>query len=112
MPYHDSMPLGLDLQNDVVSKSVLLVEDNPVLQKMALLHLQSCAQVEVRTANNGTEALEALSKQAYDLILIDIDMPDAGGLMTARAIRQTALSHGSKPPIVAIAAGTTMDPGL
>ncbi len=78
---------------------VLLVEDNPVgaLLAQTLLKREGCT---VETAANGREAVEALSRAAYDLVLMDMRMPEMDGPAAATAIR----ARGDDTPIVALTA--------
>jgi PAS domain S-box-containing protein len=84
------------------SLRVLVAEDNLVNQKV-ILHLLQRLGYQADIANNGLEVLEALSQRPYDLVLMDIQMPEMDGLMTTEQIRQ----HGLKieqPYIIAITA--------
>ena len=68
------------------TKSVLLVEDNPVNQTVATKILQR-AGYEVVAAGDGQEAIEWFEKRRFDLILMDVQMPVLGGLDATKAIR-------------------------
>ena len=66
---------------------ILLVEDNPANQRLAVIILEKQAQ-NVTVANNGLEALSYLSRQHFDLIFMDMQMPVMDGLTATRCIRQ------------------------
>lgn len=78
---------------------VLLVEDNPVgaLLATTLLKREGCA---VETAANGAEAIAALKRARYDLVLMDMRMPGVDGPTASRAIR----AAGDRTPIIALTA--------
>ncbi|HWQ19018.1 MAG TPA: response regulator, partial [Methanotrichaceae archaeon] len=81
---------------------VMLAEDNPVNQKVTLKMLERLGY-RADVASNGLEVLEAMERQHYDIILMDIQMPEMDGLEAARAIRQR-FPPEAQPKIIAITA--------
>ena len=81
---------------------ILLAEDNAVNQKVALRTLQKLGY-RADVAANGKEVLTALHRQPYDVILMDIQMPEMDGLETARHIRH-ANDLTYQPYIIALTA--------
>jgi two-component system, OmpR family, KDP operon response regulator KdpE len=75
------------------STSVLIVDDEPALRKTlrASLTASGFAVVEAR---NGEEALVAVNRQNFDLVLLDINMPGAGGIAACRKIRSLSPQSG------------------
>ncbi|WP_198164618.1 hybrid sensor histidine kinase/response regulator [Rhodoplanes sp. Z2-YC6860] len=80
----------------------LLVEDNKTNQLVATKILASLGYA-VDIAGNGVEAVAACTRTAYDLVFMDVMMPEMDGLTAARAVRQLAGAHGT-PHIVALTA--------
>ena len=79
--------------------NVLLAEDNPINQQLALELLRRAGAV-VDVAENGRIALERVQQKDYDVVLMDIHMPEMDGLEATRAIRDL----GYTVPIVAVSA--------
>jgi signal transduction histidine kinase/CheY-like chemotaxis protein/streptogramin lyase len=82
---------------------VLLAEDNPINQKLAVRILQNQGHW-VKVANDGEEAVAASQSGEFDVILMDVQMPNMGGLEAAAVIRILERGTGRHVPIVALTA--------
>jgi CheY-like chemotaxis protein len=82
---------------------ILLAEDNVVNQKVAASLLQKQGHA-VEVARNGAEALAALTRERFDLILMDLQMPVMNGYDATKAIRAAERAGGRHVPIVALTA--------
>ena len=102
-----SMPAPLVTRHSILEARqklrVLLAEDNPVNQKLAMRVLEKWGH-SVTLAENGREALEALRTGQFDLVLMDVQMPEMDGLAATATIREKERETGGHIPIVAMTA--------
>ncbi len=83
--------------------NVLLAEDNAVNRRIATQMLQRLGH-KVTAVGNGLEALASSSRQRFDAVLMDVQMPELDGLGAARAIRERERYTGAHLPIIALTA--------
>ncbi len=85
------------------SASILLAEDNQVNQRLVERILEKRGH-RVVLAVNGAEALEAIGKETFDLVLMDVQMPEVDGFEATRAIREAEKGCRTHVPIIALTA--------
>ena len=85
------------------SLRVLLAEDNLVNQKLAVRLLEKQGH-SIVVAGNGRQALEAIERQPFDLVLMDVQMPEMDGFEATAAIRARERGSGQHLPILAMTA--------
>ncbi len=87
---------------------LLLAEDNPVNLKVAQMILQRLGY-RADPATDGRDVLAALARITYDVILMDVEMPELDGLETTRRIRAAAPGAGDRPWIIALTANAAKE---
>ncbi len=96
------------LKSPTVPLRILLTEDNLINQRVASTLLQREGH-KVFIANNGLEALRAFEERSFDLILMDVQMPQMDGLEATAAIRRREKATGGHVPIIAMTAHAMAD---
>jgi CheY-like chemotaxis protein len=82
---------------------ILLAEDNPVNQKVARKFMELRGH-SVTVAGNGREAIELAAQQTFDLVLMDVQMPEMDGFAATAVLRARESSTASHLPIIAMTA--------
>ena len=94
---------GSEAQSGKRNVRILLAEDDRISQTIAVAMLEQNGW-QVTAVNSGTEVLEELAHNDYDLILMDIQMPNLDGFETTRRIRDSAVEKTAQTPIIAMTA--------
>ncbi len=87
---------------DVTALRVLLVDDNPVNRLLANGQLKALGIARARTASSGREALELVAREPFDVVLMDMQMPEMDGIEATRRLREIPLA--AQPRVIAMTA--------
>jgi two-component system sensor histidine kinase/response regulator len=87
----------------VRSLRVLLAEDHPVNQRVAMGYLKKAGH-QVDVVGDGAKAVDAVQQQRYDIVLMDVQMPEMDGLEATELIRGLERERGDRVPIIALTA--------
>lgn len=106
LPFALQQPLGLDgvAAARHAVRRILVVEDDATSQRLVVRLLRQLGHL-VDAASNGAEALELLSKGRYELVLMDVLMPEMDGLETLRRLREAERQRGvARTPVIVLTA--------
>ncbi|HAA11543.1 MAG TPA: hypothetical protein DCE41_07525 [Cytophagales bacterium] len=107
-PEYDSEPKQLQADELLQQIKVLLVEDNPVNQLVATKFLRRW-KIQYEIAQNGLEAVETIKSKGYNVVLMDLQMPEMDGYEASRTIRSFEDPYFREIPIIALTASAMQD---
>lgn len=110
-PVGNKLVMGAPMEKDkqeLEGKRILVVEDNSINVLVVKRFLEKWG-VQFTHANDGIIATQKVQEQSFDLILMDIHMPNMDGYEAARIIRQQSASYCKTVPIIALTASALMD---
>ena len=99
---------GIDEFDQLVGKKILIAEDNEINLIVAQKILSRWG-IEVESAKNGLEVLEKVKKHDFDVILMDLHMPEMNGYEATEKIRKSKNKKINKMPIIALTASVMFD---
>jgi PAS domain S-box-containing protein len=102
-PAQQAQPAGAALRQAGSGLRILLAEDNVINQKLAT-HVMEKSGCTVMVVGSGEGALAALERETFDVVLMDVQMPEMDGFETTRHIRQAEQRTGRHVPILAMTA--------
>ena len=100
---HRERPVSSDEMRSMAPLRILLAEDGLANQKLAVGLLKNWGH-HVTVANNGREAVDLWSAGPFDLVLMDVQMPELDGIEATKAIREREQETGAHVPIIALTA--------
>ena len=111
VPQAEGQPLNLVIKE--LPLEVLVVDDNPVNRLLvAQVICSHWPKAHVVQAHNGKQALTVLGQQLFDLVLMDMLMPEMDGIVATSMLRQTVTSQNQKIPVLGLTANISTDDHL
>lgn len=108
---HRSIPAELDfapvVSSDFEKAKVLLVDDSRLIRMGLRRSLVEIGLTDITEAGDGREAIETLVREPFDLMLLDMEMPEMNGMEVLAVLRDTP--HHPWPPVIVISGGTSLE---
>ena len=107
--HHSVAELGRDANkpSDFKKAKVLLVDDSRLIRMSLRRSLVEIGLTDITEAGDGREAIEMLVREPFDLMLLDMEMPEMNGMEVLTVLRDTP--HHPWPPVIVISGGTNLD---
>jgi class 3 adenylate cyclase/CheY-like chemotaxis protein len=100
-------PVAEGGRRGLAAARVLLVDDSRLIRMGLRRSLESIGLQDITEANHGKEAIEMLVRQPFDLMLLDMEMPEMNGMEVLQVLRDSP--HHPWPPVIVISGGTGLD---
>lgn len=100
----DEQPVQLSKISKIYKPCIVLLAEDDMINQMVIKRVLVNQGYSVDTANNGVEVIEMFEKKSYDIILMDIQMPEMDGIEAAKIIKLKEIGKTKYTPIIAITA--------
>lgn len=101
------LDIASSVSSDFQKAKVLLVDDSRLLRMGLRRSLEEIGLSDITEAGHGREAIEILAREHFDLMLLDMEMPEMNGMEVLAVLRDTP--HHRWPPVIVISGGTSLD---
>ncbi|MEK7344217.1 MAG: adenylate/guanylate cyclase domain-containing protein [Pseudomonadota bacterium] len=101
------LDIASSVSSDFQKAKVLLVDDSRLLRMGLRRSLEEIGLSDITEAGHGREAIEILVREHFDLMLLDMEMPEMNGMEVLAVLRDTP--HHPWPPVIVISGGTSLD---
>lgn len=101
------LDIATTVTSDFAKAKVLLVDDSRLIRMGLRRSLVEIGLSDITEAGDGREAIEALAREHFDLMLLDMEMPEMNGMEVLAVLRDTP--HHPWPPVIVISGGTSLD---
>lgn len=101
------LDLGPSASKGFENAKVLLVDDSRMIRMGLRRSLEEIGLTDITEASNGRQAIETLEREHFDLMLLDMEMPEMNGMEVLAVLRDTP--HHPWPPVIVISGGTSLD---
>ena len=101
------LDIGAKVSSDFQKAKVLLVDDSRLIRMGLRKSLVEIGLSDITEASDGREAIETLVREPFDLMLLDMEMPEMNGMEVLAVLRDTP--HQAWPPVIVISGGTSLE---